>query len=93
MKKVEANSNLLKCKKYGKYLITLPETKFRFWYPQELVHLSGKKNYLATIYYTDDTQFRAFRYGEGQNNSHQIIDKRYMSAGEWETYFNQYKNN
>jgi hypothetical protein len=93
MKKVEARSHLLQCIEYGKCLIKLPKTKFRFRYPQKLVKLSGKNNYLMTIYYTDDTQIYAFRCGDGVHNSYQVIDKRYISAGEFEEYFQQYKIN
>ena len=93
MKKVEAHSNLLKCRQYGKCLIKLPKTKFRFWYPQKLVQLSGKNNCLMTIYYTDTTQFYAFRCGNGVHNSYQVIDKIYLISSEWEQYFYQYKIN
>ena len=57
MKKVDTNSNLLKGEKNGKYLIKLPKSEFMFWHPKELVHLSGKKNYLMTISHQteDDT--------------------------------------
>lgn len=93
MKKVQANSNIVKCRKNNKYLIKLPKTKFSFLCPQEYVHFTGNNNGSVIIYYTDDTQIHAFRYGKGQDNSRQIIDERYMSAGEWEQYFYQYKVN
>ena len=93
MKTVDTNSNLLKRKKNGEYLIKVPKTDYLFWHPEELVSFSGKNNYLMTIQYRSDYYFNIIRNGKGIYNCDQVIDDRYIPASEWEQYFHQYNIN
>jgi hypothetical protein len=91
MKKVDTNSNLLKGEKNGKYLIKLPKSEFMFWHPKELVHFSGKKNYLMTISYEEGKYIHVFRNGNGKYNRDQVMDEMCLTTSMWEKYFYQYK--
>ena len=91
MKTVCANSNLIKREKNNKYLIKLPKSDFMFWHPKELVHLSGKNNYLMTISYSENAHVDVFCNGKGKYNRDQVIDEMHLTISEWEQYFYQYK--
>ena len=87
MKKVSANSNLKKDETDKGYLIKLPKTDYLFWHPRELVSFSGKKDYLMTIHYSDNSLFTVFRYGRGLTTSKKIIEEKELSVAEFEEFF------
>lgn len=86
-KKVNSNSNLIKGYSTNGVLIKIPNEEWLFWHPSKLVRTSGKANYLLTISFTEDFNFKLFKNGKGKTNKFEKIDEMEVDASEFESYF------
>ena len=86
-KNIVINSNNVVTATDKAVLIKIPRSKLKFWHPAKLVRYKGKNNYLISIGYTDDFNFKLFRNGEGRHNQKEIIEELHLSAQEFEEYF------
>lgn len=74
-KVTELNSNCIKGETSSAYLIQIPKTEWRVWISKKLARLSGRNDYILSISYKDDMEFKIFKNGKGKYNKFDKVDE------------------
>lgn len=76
------NSNSIQTTTDRAVLIKAVGSDFVFWVPKKCVRFSGKNNYLITVSFTETFNFVLQRFGKGQYNGREVLEKIEVSGSE-----------
>ena len=87
--KIYINKNNIVTSTAKAILIKMPSKcgygKYTFWHPLKLV--KNESNYLVSISFTDEFQFKLQQQGKGQHNFSQIVNERILSPDQLKKAF------